>query len=290
MYHSHPHFLSSPPTTTNSFIHLIPTIHSNILFCTALGCHTCSTVTKFKYTIVFSLLTNTDALGIFSIDKDTVAIVDGSRLFGLGWCLVQLQENGSWKLIACGSRALTKSETKWSVFELELLAAKFCLIKAAFWLRGAREFKIYTDHRALVGIESRVMTEQTSERIRKMVEAMSAFNYKVIHVRGRQNKIADFLSINPKWDGAKTDVLEDKEEDGEDETPAKIRSLKLVKENLGLKMVKEMAAKDNQYQEIVQLIRTEKSPSSLPPDHLGKLAAGMFIANVDLTRNRILYY
>ena len=109
------------------------------------------------------------------------------------------------------------------------------MIKAAFWLRGAREFKIYTDHCALVGIESRVMTEQTSERIRKMVEAMSAFNYKVIQ---RQNKIADFLSRNPKWDGAKTDILEDKEEDGEDDTPAKIRSLKMVKENLGLKTVK----------------------------------------------------
>ena len=193
---------------------------------------------QLEFDTIKSVLANTDALGIFSIDKDTVAIVDGSRLFGLGWCLVQQQEDGSWKLIACGSRALTKSEAKWSVFEIELLAAKFCLIKAAFWLRGAREFKIYTDHRALVGIESRVMTEQTSERIRKMVEAMSTFNYKIIHVRGRQNKIADFLSRNPKWDGAKTDVLEDKEEDGEEEAPARIRSLKLIKENLGLKTVK----------------------------------------------------
>ena len=109
-----------------------------------------------------------------------------------------------------------------------------------------------------------------------MVEAMSTFNYKIIHVRGRQNKIADFLSRNPKWDGAKTDVMEDKEEDGEEETPARIRSLKLIKENLGLKTVKEMAAKDKQYQEIVKLIRTEKSPTSLPADHLGRLSAGMF--------------
>ena len=51
---------------------------------------------------------------------------------------------------------------------------------------------------------------------------------------------------------------------------------KMEKENLGLKTVKEIAAKDKQYQEIVQLIKTEKSPSSLPPDHLGKRAAGMF--------------
>ena len=109
-----------------------------------------------------------------------------------------------------------------------------------------------------------------------MVEAMSAFNYKVIHVCGRQNKIANFLSRNPKWDGVKTDILQDKEEDGEDDTPAKIRSLKLVKENLSLKTVKEITAKDKQYQKIVQLIKTEKSPSSLPPDHLGKRAAGMF--------------
>ena len=115
---------------------------------------------QLEFDTIKSVLANTDALGIFSIDKDTVAIVDGSQLFG--WCLVQQQEDGSWKLIACGSRALTKSETKWSIFELELLAMKFCLIKAAFWLRGAKEFKVYTDHRALVGIETRVMTEQTA--------------------------------------------------------------------------------------------------------------------------------
>ena len=234
---------------------------------------------QLEFDTIKSVLSNTDALGIFSIDKDTVAIVDGSRLFGLGWCLVQKQEDGTWKLIACGSRALTKSEAKWSVFEIKLLAAKFCLIKAAFWLRGAREFKIFTDHRALVGIESRIMTEQTSERIRKMVESMSAFNYQVVHVKGRQNKIADFLSRNPKWDGAKTDVLQDKEEDGEEaeeDTPARIRSLKIIKENLGLKKVKEIASRDNQYQEIVALIRSDKPTTSLPADHLGRLSAGKF--------------
>ena len=121
------------------------------------------------------------------------------------------------------------------------------------------------------------MTEQTSERIRKMVEAMSAFNYKVIHVRGRQNKIADFLSRNPKWDGANTDILEDKGRRWRRWThQQKSDYLRMVKENLGLKTVKEIAAKDKQYQEMVQLIRTEKSPSSLPPDHLGKRAAGLF--------------
>ena len=235
------------------------------------------TIHQLEFDTIKSVLSNTEALGIFAINKDTVAIVDGSRLFGLGWCLVQKQEDGSWKLIACGSRALTKSEARWSVFEIELLAARFCLMKAAFWLRGASVFKIFTDHRALVGIESRIMTEQTSERIRKMVEAMSCFNYQVVYVKGRKNKIADFLSRNPKWDGAQTDVLQDKEEDGEEEeeeAPAKIRTLTMLKENLGLKKLKEMSAKDKEYQEVVKLIREDKPTTSLPENHLGKRVAG----------------
>ena len=182
---------------------------------------TWDTIHQLEFDTIKSVLANTDALGIFSIDKETVAIVDRSRLFGLGWCLVQKQKDGSWKLIACGSHALTKAETRYSVYELELLAMKFALIKAAFWLRGADHFKVYTDHRALVGIESRIMTETTSEIIRKMVEAISTFNYTVVHVCGRHNKIADFLSRNPLWDGPKTDILQDKEESEEEETTAK---------------------------------------------------------------------
>ena len=87
---------------------------------------------QLEFDIIKSVLANTDALGIFSIDKDTVAIVDGSRLFGLGWCLVQQQEDGSWKLIACGSRALTKSETKWSVFETRAACCQVLLDQSSF--------------------------------------------------------------------------------------------------------------------------------------------------------------
>ena len=121
---------------------------------------------------------------IYSIDKDTVFIVDGSRLYRLGWCLVQQQADGSWKLIACRSQALTKAEARWSVFEIELLALKFALLEAAFWLRVVRNFKVYSDHRALVGIENRIMTETTSERIRKMVESVAIFDYTVVYMKG----------------------------------------------------------------------------------------------------------
>ena len=44
-----------------------------------------------------SILSDRDALGIFRIEKDTVVIVDGSRLYGLRWCLVQKQADGSWE-------------------------------------------------------------------------------------------------------------------------------------------------------------------------------------------------
>ena len=85
------------------------------------------TIHQLEFDTIKSVLSNTEALGIFAINKDTVAIVDGSRLFGLGWCLVQKQEDGSWKLIACGSRALTKSEARWSVFEIEVACCSFLL-------------------------------------------------------------------------------------------------------------------------------------------------------------------
>ena len=47
-----------------------------------------------------------------------------------------------------------------------------------------------------------------------------------------------------------------------------------MKENLGLKKLKEMSAKDKEYQEVVKLIREDKPTTSLPENHLGKRVAG----------------
>ena len=51
-------------------------------------------------------------------------LTDASRLHGLGYMLLQKENDSSHRMIRCGSRSLTPAESRYAVIELECLAAR----------------------------------------------------------------------------------------------------------------------------------------------------------------------
>ena len=87
----------------------------------------------------------------FDPKKPTALHTDASRLNGLGYVLLQ-KHGEEWKLIQCGSRFLTDTESRYSMVELELLAIVWATKKCRLYLQGHSEYNVITDHRPLVAI------------------------------------------------------------------------------------------------------------------------------------------
>ena len=73
------------------------------------------------------VLSKSPILAVYDPKRPTRLETDASRLFGLGFDLLQQHEDGSWRLIMCGSRFLRDVETRYAMLELECLAIEFAI-------------------------------------------------------------------------------------------------------------------------------------------------------------------
>jgi hypothetical protein len=78
-------------------------------------------------------LVSPPCLALYHLDLETVLQTDASRLHGLGFALLQLQDN-QWRLIQCGSRILQEAEKRYTMVELEALAIYWAIKKCHVYL------------------------------------------------------------------------------------------------------------------------------------------------------------
>ena len=121
---------------------------------------------------------------------------DASKLNGLGFALLQ-QYGEQWKLIQCGSKFLTPTETRYATIELEMLAILWAIKKCRLYLLGLQHFTVATDHRPLQGIMKKSLDEVENVRLQRMKEKLSIYNFTIQWVPGRENSIPDALSRSP---------------------------------------------------------------------------------------------
>ena len=86
----------------------------------------------------------------FNPEFDSIITCDAST-YGLGATLQQIDRVGNRKVIAYASRFLNPAEQKYAVNELELLSVVWSCEHFKYYIYG-KEFKIETDHKALVPI------------------------------------------------------------------------------------------------------------------------------------------
>ena len=113
-----------------------------------------------------SLLISKSVVHPFDPDKKTVLLTDASRLHGLGFALLQMQNGGeNYSLIQCDSCSLTETQERYATIELECLAIQWAVNKCEFYLRGLPDFKILTDHRPLVGLFQKSLHQLENARL-----------------------------------------------------------------------------------------------------------------------------
>ena len=204
-------------------------------------------------------LGNPKNLSVFDMKLKMELLVDTSILHSLTYILTQISEDGTRKIIAMGSRTLTKGEKSYSIFEIEAQSIIFGLNRCSFYLRGAEHFVISSNHQALCGIKKRAFSEVTNSRVLKLMEMCSVYSLSVEHIQGKLNTVADCLSRMPVWSGV----------EGKTAKPDMVRRVRSIisREDAGLEEMKEAAGKDADYRLHLEVFKSRKSPLEYSVNH-----------------------
>jgi hypothetical protein len=158
------------------------------------------------------MLSSDSLLVHFDNSLPVVLSCDASS-YGVG-CVLSHLINGEERPIAFGSRTLSKTERNYAVIDKEALAVVFGIKKFHQYLFG-RDFKIFTDHKPLLGLfdSRRVIPISISPRMLRWSIILSAYSYTLCYREGNKQGNADAMSrlplpeTVPEDDVRVTDVL-----------------------------------------------------------------------------------
>jgi hypothetical protein len=106
--------------------------------------------------------------------------------------VLQQKARGSWQPLAFFSHKLSPTETRYSTFDQELMAAYLAVRHFRFFLEGCL-FTLFTDHKPLVTAISKAGTPFSSRQQRHL-SFLSEFTTTFSHLPGSKNVVADALS------------------------------------------------------------------------------------------------
>ena len=181
----------------------------------------------------------------------------------MGFLLIQEEKDKSKHIVKCGSISLKPAQHNYSVTELEGLAVWYACHKLEYFLLG-REFDVYTDHKALVGLFAQEIHEMDNNRLQKLSIRMMNLNAVVKYVPGKFHYAADALSCKPQLDVmmAEEDIMEEAYKTRRMYTS----SNGYVREDLKLKPLFQ-AAQDEAYQQVVVALQEGRTMDNIPGTH-----------------------
>ena len=108
---------------------------------------------------------------------------------GLGALLTQ-ENDGEEKIIACGSRSLSKAERNYSATELECLTVIWAVEKYRQYLEGTH-FTVITDHSSLRWLKN---LRDPTGRLARWAMRLAQHDMEIIHRKGTLHQLPDALS------------------------------------------------------------------------------------------------
>jgi hypothetical protein len=201
---------------------------------------------------VKELLSSEACVRPFQTNRLAELITDASSIHGLGFALLQ---DGF--LIQAGSRSLIDAETRYAVVELEATAVAWAIKQCRHYLLGCRNFKVWTDHRPLVGIFKKDMASVDSRRLNRIRESLLGYNFEVEYLAGKDNVIADALSRFPVSVVTADDLPDAASMEDDDE----------VVNDPAIAAFAAATAADKDLQAVIGVLGARCPPSKLPPQH-----------------------
>ena len=138
-------------------------------------------------------LTKRPVLSAPEFSKPFVLQTDASDL-GLGVVLAQNDSEGLEHPILYLSKKFTNVERRFSTTEKECAALIFAIRKLKGYLDPQTPFLIQTDHNPLVWLKT---NSGNNPRLMRWALSLQAYNFSIVHKKGKDNGNADCLSRNP---------------------------------------------------------------------------------------------
>ena len=215
-------------------------------------------------------LVSTPILAHFDPTKPTSIQTDTSRLNGIGYALLQ-NHDGKWRLIQCGSRFLTKTESScYSTGELEMLGAVWAIHKCRLYLLGLPSFELVVDHKPLVPMFNVYTLDQIpTPRLQRLRDKLSGYAYHAVWRKGKDHAIPDALSRAPVNQPTDEDRMIDDDPPGTF-LRAIVAANSTNPDDLVLEDLRSNAALDESYKKLVERVTQgfPASKASLPQDLL----------------------
>ena len=139
------------------------------------------------------------------ITAPTLRLPDSNRRYflltdasytGISYVLCQKDDEGKLHPVSYGGRAITETEARWGVTQLELLAVVCGVREYNVYLQSPQGFTIITDHKAIQFLNTMPL-HKTNGRLMRWAMELQEYRYDVIYRRGDTHTAADGISRMP---------------------------------------------------------------------------------------------
>ena len=139
-----------------------------------------------------------NSTGHFILVTDTSKIATGAALYQ------EIKQR--YRLVGYYSKKLPDACSRYSISELEFTGLVACISAFKHLLKNV-EFTVYVDHSALVHI-LKGKREAATLRLKKLLEQISQYSFKINYLKGKEMYISDFLSRHPDNDtGSPNEII-----------------------------------------------------------------------------------
>ena len=138
-----------------------------------------------------------DKVGRFQLYSDTSKYATGGALYQI--------QNGKPKLIVYSSKRLPEAAHNYSITELEMCGLVINIASFAHLLRKV-DFDAVVDHLAITQI-MRSKVEPATNRIKRLLEVLSAYSFNLYYIKGKDMILSDSLSRQDPGDEDTKEII-----------------------------------------------------------------------------------
>lgn len=182
-----------------------------------------------------------------------IALTTDASNKGISAVLSHTMPNGDERPICFISRTLLPAEKNYSTLLKEATAIHWAVGKFHQYLLGMK-FTIRSDHKPLEAIFGRhkSLPKMYENRLVRMAAFLSGFNYDVVHIQGKKNFVADYLSRSP---------IQPSKEDLVDQRVSYVRFTETLPEwPINNKTVRERTKDDEELQKVIKYVLDDRWP------------------------------